>query len=181
MASQARSRSMAPVSKPALAKPSLGAKPNAGGRPIALGKIKEEVKGAGADEPPYLAMIGGPLLFTAPHSTKLNRGYPPEIYGEKVRIHLREKYTACLAMKLANMYADKRRGPPGSYCVWSSTHKFNNTDADPNYLLKGREAESPFHRMLHAWALKHPGIPLLHIDIHGKMDRKDSYELDLGV
>ena len=35
--------------------------------------------------------------------------------------------------------------------------------------------------MLHAWILANPGQPLLHVDIHGKMDRKDSYELDLGV
>ncbi len=41
--------------------------------------------------------------------------------------------------------------------------------------------QSPFHRVLHAWALQNEGIPLLHVDIHGKMDRKDSYELDLGV
>ncbi len=26
-----------------------------------------------------------------------------------------------------------------------------------------------------------PGVPLFHIDIHGKMDRKDNYDLDLGV
>ena len=35
--------------------------------------------------------------------------------------------------------------------------------------------------MFHAWILNNPGIPLMHVDIHGKMDRKDSYELDLGV
>ena len=125
-------------------------------------------------------MIDGPLLFTAPHSAKIKRGYPD--LGESVRTHLREKYTACLAMKLASMYADKRKGNAlGSYCVWSSSHKFNNTDLDPNYLLSGKEAESPFHRMLHAWALGNAGNPLMHIDIHGKMDRKETYELDLGV
>ena len=35
--------------------------------------------------------------------------------------------------------------------------------------------------MLHAWALANHEKPLLHIDIHGKMDRKDTYELDLGI
>lgn len=130
-----------------MAKPPAGAKP-ANSKP-AIGQAKEEVKGVPI-EPPYLAMIGGPLLFTAPHSAKLKRGHT----GESVRTHLREKYTACLSMKLACMYADKKKNAPGSYCVWSSSHKFNETDLDPNYLLAGGVAESPFHRMLHAWALE---------------------------
>jgi hypothetical protein len=65
--------------------------------------------------------------------------------------------------------------------VWASDHQLNEFDFDPNYLLKERVAESPFHRMLHAWALGNQEVPLMHIDIHGKMDRKDTYELDLGV
>ena len=52
---------------------------------------------------------------------------------------------------------------------------------DPNYLLSNRVQDSPFHRVLHAWAIQNTGKPLLHIDIHGKLDRKDNYELDLGV
>ena len=48
----------------------------------------------------YLAMIQGPLLFTAPHSGKVKRG--GEEYGEKRRTHLREKYTAVLALRLAH-------------------------------------------------------------------------------
>lgn len=35
----------------------------------------------------HLAYIGGPILFTAPHSKKLSRG--GSAYGEKKRIHLR--------------------------------------------------------------------------------------------
>ena len=65
--------------------------------------------------------------------------------------------------------------------MWASDHQLNDYDIDPNYLLKERVVESPFHRMLHAWALENHGKPLMHIDIHGKMDRKDTYELDLGV
>jgi len=60
-------------------------------------------------------------------------------------------------------------------------HELNDNDLDANYLLSGKEAESPFHRMVHAWALGNAAKPLMHIDIHGKMDRKDTYELDLGV
>ena len=65
--------------------------------------------------------------------------------------------------------------------MWACDHQLNDYDLDPNYLLKDRVSESPFHRMLHAWALGNQGKPLMHIDIHGKMDRKDTYELDLGV
>lgn len=46
--------------------------------------------------------------------------------------------------------------------------------------MADRVSESPFHKVLHAWASANAGRPLLHVDIHGKMDRKDNYELDLG-
>jgi len=45
-----------------------------------------EVKDTSPDKSKYLAMISGPLLFTAPHSGKLNRG--GEEYGDKKRVHL---------------------------------------------------------------------------------------------
>jgi len=41
--------------------------------------------------------------------------------------------------------------------------------------------ESPFHQILHQFQVLNKDIPLFHVDIHGKMDRKDCYELDLGV
>jgi hypothetical protein len=47
----------------------------------------------------YIASITGPLLFTAPHSGKLNRG--GVLYGEKKRIHKREIYASVLAMRFA--------------------------------------------------------------------------------
>lgn len=86
-----------------------------------------------------------------------------------------------MALELSNQKAPLNNLGAGSFCVWSKDHKLNDADEDPNYLLFGRESRSPFHRMLHAWILANPGQPLLHVDIHGKMDRKDSYELDLGV
>lgn len=45
-------------------------------------------------------MIQGPILFTAPHSGKLRRG--GDAYEETKRTHLREKYTAVLAMRMAD-------------------------------------------------------------------------------
>ncbi len=65
--------------------------------------------------------------------------------------------------------------------MWAPDHKLNDHDVDPHYLLSNNLSHSPFHRMLHAWALANHEKPLVHIDIHGKMDRKDTYELDLGV
>ena len=65
--------------------------------------------------------------------------------------------------------------------MWGTDHKLNESDTDPNYLLKHNLAQSPFHRVLHAWSAANIGTPLMHIDIHGKMDRKDNYELDLGI
>lgn len=126
----------------------------------------------------YLALLGGPLLFTASHSGQVNRG--GEEYGDKRRLNLREKYTVVLAMRFA-LETQKATQTLGSFCVWSKEHKLKDTDEDPNFLLSGRESRSPFHRMLHAWILNNPGKPLLHVNIHGKTDRKDGYELDLGV
>ena len=81
-------------------------------------------------------MIQGPLLFTAPHSGKVKRG--GEEYGDKRRVHLREKYTAVLAMRCALETSKQLKTKElGSYCVWSSKHKLNDEDEDPNYLLKG--------------------------------------------
>lgn len=68
-----------------------------------------------------------------------------------------------------------------SFCFWSKEHKLNETDLDPNYLFSGNMRDSPFHQMLHLFAMKNKEMPLFHVDIHGKMDRKDCYDLDLGI
>ncbi len=101
----------------------------------------------------YLASINGPLLFTAPHSGKLKRGGAE--YGEKRRLHLREKYTNAIALKFAieasNLLktdgtgVSSKAGQLGSFCIWSKDHKLNETDLDPNYLSSANLNESPFH------------------------------------
>jgi hypothetical protein len=87
----------------------------------------------------YIAYINGPLLFTAPHSGKLKRGGAD--YGEKKRIHLREKYTSVLAlrfgMETATLFKHPKTGKTGtcgSFCFWNKEHKLNEIDIDPNYL-----------------------------------------------
>jgi hypothetical protein len=52
---------------------------------------------------------------------------------------------------------------------------------DPNYLLKSMWADSPFHQSLHFWALKHSKVPILHVDVHGKLNRKNNCEVDVGI
>ncbi len=110
------------------------------------------------------------------------------LYGEKKRVHLREKYTNTLALRFAIGTADvlknsetEKNGPMGSFCIWRNDHKLNDLDLDPNYLIAENIHESPFHQVLHKFIDMNQGLPLMHVDIHGKMDRKDSYELDLGV
>ena len=99
----------------------------------------------------YLASINGPILITAPHSGKLQRGGAE--YGEKRRTHLREKYTNVIAMKLAlevskllkNPATGKVTGQIGSFCIWSKDHKLNEDDLDPNYVTPVNMHLSPFH------------------------------------
>lgn len=54
-------------------------------------------------------------------------------------------------------------------------------DTDPNYLLKKHFPHHPFHQSLHNWASKNEGRPILHVDIHGKMNRKNNCEIDVGI
>lgn len=120
----------------------------------------------------YLAHINGPILFTAPHSTRLYRGGVE--YNEKQRIHPREAYTAELAVRWASKIE-------GSFCVWSKSTILSYKNLDPNYLKKSKFEKSPFHQSLHAFRIKNIDKPLLHIDIHGKKDSNIKTTLDLGV
>lgn len=56
------------------------------------------------DALPYVESIAGPIIFTAPHSLKLHRGGAEE--GERVRIHLRERWSSEVAVKLARACQD---------------------------------------------------------------------------
>ena len=44
-----------------------------------------------------------------------------------------------------------------------------------------KKAKSPFHQALHAFQMKNKDKPIMHIDIHGKFNRLDDYDLDLGI
>ena len=79
------------------------------------------------------------------------------------------------------MDTESALGEMGSFCVWSKDHKLNEVDLDPNYLQLMNIGKSPFHQVLHRFQMENTDKPLLHVDIHGKMDRSKDYELDLGV
>ena len=64
---------------------------------------------------------------------------------------------------------------------WGVTNLINDGDVDPNYLMKKHFVNSPFHQALHYWAIMNKELPLLHVDIHGKMDRENNCEIDVGI
>lgn len=64
--------------------------------------------------------------------------------------------------------------------VWGKSSKIDEIDIDPNYLLEEMFSTSQFHLCLHAWALRNEGLPILHVDVHGKLNRKDDCEVDVG-
>mmetsp|Transcript_15940 Transcript_15940/g.24827 ORF Transcript_15940/g.24827 Transcript_15940/m.24827 type:complete len:252 (+) Transcript_15940:357-1112(+) len=57
---------------------------------------------------------------------------------------------------------------------------------DPNYLTQTQSPLSPWHHALHTFDehfRSDPAekTPIFHVDIHGKMDRKDNLDLDIGM
>jgi hypothetical protein len=68
-----------------------------------------------------------------------------------------------------------------SFIFWGATNLISDTDIDPNYLLPKMFADNPFHQSLHKWANINPERPLFHVDIHGKCDRENNCEVDVGI
>jgi len=42
-------------------------------------------------------------------------------------------------------------------------------------------SKSPFHQSLHYWTNRNIEKPLLHIDVHGKLDLKNNCEIEVGI
>jgi hypothetical protein len=166
----------------------------------------------------------GPILFTAPHGLKLHRG--GEEQGERVRIHLRERWSSEIAAKLARA-CEQHTGFLGSLLVWNpkTAKKKDPANLDPNYLNASQQPASPWHHMLHRFRQRFDGnggagggveeaagggggaegqrggsgrrgrlsvsgeasssrgvsMPMLHVDVHGKKDRKTNLDLDVGL
>lgn len=123
----------------------------------------------------YVCALSGPVLLTAPHSIKLVRGGGDT--GEATRNHKRERWTAEAVLTVAQGL--HRAGLPASVMFWNPVAGPARGRMDPNYLTASQFRSSPWHRALHRWALGAPGVPLLHVDLHGKVSEK--LHLDLGA
>jgi hypothetical protein len=88
-----------------------------------------------------------------------------------------------------------------SILIWNREKKFDKFTLDPNYLVHSQFKDSPFHQALHRFIETQSGIvrekyptklihtfnsqqapiPLFHLDIHGKKDRKHNMDIDIGT
>jgi len=131
--------------------------------------------------PPQLGHLAGPILFTAPHGIKLFRGQAQP--GENIRVHKVERWCTEIALRLAESMPDLL-GFEGSSMVWDISlvsERPNPANLDPNYLSIPEFAQSPWHQMLCRFRETHPAEGLLHVDVHGKRDRKSNWDLDVGM
>ena len=133
---------------------------------------------------PHVEHIEGPVMLTAPHGLELFRGGS---LGERTRVHYRERWVSEIVLKLSQSIAKKLGSVMGStsFVVWNcaTARKQDPANLDPNYLPLEDLERSPWHRALKRWrdTFAGTGVPLLHIDVHGKMDRKEDLNIDVGT
>lgn len=129
---------------------------------------------------PCLFKLYGPILLSAPHGIKLWRGGTD---GRKRRIHYREMWITELVLKLS-MYINKYTGVPSSFVIWDRRVAIpaDTKNLDPNYLTEGQFSESPWHESLVQFKRfgELNNCPIMHIDVHGKKDRKTNMDVDFG-
>lgn len=118
-------------------------------------------------------------MISAPHTLPVDRISDTGVF--KCR-HKREKYAAEIALKIA--YELKQYlGVPASIITWDPRAVYEKENLDPNYLSLTNIDKSPFHQAIHRFIeeYKESKTPLLHIDIHGKMDRRTDLNMDIGT
>lgn len=129
---------------------------------------------------PFLFKLNGPILLTAPHGIKLWRGGTD---GRKKRIHYREIWSTEIVLKLS-AHINKYMGIPASFMIWDRriAAPLDHKNLDPNYLTEEQLAMSPWHEALLQFKRfgKLNNCPLLHIDVHGKKNRKTNLDVDFG-
>lgn len=101
-------------------------------------------------------------------------------------LHKKEKLVSEIICKLAIIMRDKYNLTP-STMVWDPRCTYSKTRLDPNYLWDEFAHESPFNKGLNHFVGnfyhgKDPREcpPLMHIDFHGKLNRKDNLNMDVG-
>lgn len=124
--------------------------------------------------------LNGPILLSAPHGLKIWRGGTD---GRRRRIHYREIYVTEIILKLA-IHINKYTGYPASFIIWdrkvAMPADFRNLD--PNFLTERQFSQSPWHEALEqfkAYGIENK-MPIFHIDVHGKKDRKTNLDVDAG-
>lgn len=148
----------------------------------------------------------GPILYTAPHGRGLYRNTDIHTGKGRVELHKRERFTTELCVMLADASVhnkDPSRGLRSSFAIWGiptrgpGTAEADNDecqqayytdpsdlqDLDPNYLRPHEFHLSPwFHGLVHFrdHFIK-KNIPMLHVDIHGKVDRRSDLDIDIGI
>lgn len=150
-----------------------------GGRSGAAGKKVAEEDDFSTAGVAVVTCIDGPILFSAPHGLRVWRG--GKAVGERLRIHKREHFSTEIALRLAAEVG--KLGVQPSFVLWNcvTARKADKTNLDPNYLIPSQFDRSPWHHALWAYIEHNRGVPLLHIDVHGKKDRKDNLDLDVGM
>lgn len=131
---------------------------------------------------PFVAHFAGPILLTAPHGLRVYRG---GLNGERRRLHGREKYVTQIVLKVAALLR-KRLGIEASFIVWNykTARPKDSKNLDPNYLVESQFARSPWHQSLQTFKQRFfdKGKASLHIDFHGKKNRKSKvHNVDIGI
>lgn len=133
-----------------------------------------------ANTPACMFKLFGPILLSAPHGIKLWRGGTE---GRRRRIHYREIHVTEILLRVANEI-NRIAGIPPSFIIWdrrvAMPADFKNLD--PNYLTEKQFPQSPFHEALEYFKQfgRDNKIPILHIDMHGKKNRKTNMDIDVG-
>lgn len=130
--------------------------------------------------PACMFKLFGPILLSAPHGIKLWRGGTD---GRKKRIHYREIWVTEIVLQLA-LHIGKLTGCPASFLIWDRRIAMpaDYRNLDPNYLTEKQFAASPFHEALTHFKKfgEENKLPILHIDLHGKKNRRTNMDVDFG-
>ena len=116
----------------------------------------------------YVACFRGPILLSAPHSSRIMRGGTHT--KTKERLHLREQWVSTLTLKLAIAIEELQKAElespkesakaiRASVLFWNKDKKFDKYTLDPNYLVKAQFRDSNFHQSLHRFIETQAGIP----------------------
>jgi len=123
--------------------------------------------------------MGGPILISAPHTLPVDRIDDDGVWKS---LHKRERYAAEITAKLAQELRSYL-GINASFIFWDPRAKYHSHNLDPNKLSQQNLEKSPFHLAIHYFCehFRSQNVPIMHIDLHGKLDRKTDLNMDIGT